>query len=390
MALLPRLGTRELSTSAKVAIGSGFFLGLMPLTSYGQGGCGAANNVTGSPTSGGAHGEGNANLDGGTIELNFYAVGAFSAFMTTIAGLSIAIAGTEIGGGANYRVPRRFTGNEVLPGAFNFQPILGSYWQLVEETWEEVNDADAFNPGESGYIAVRKGNNYGFVSITVANPMTASVVLSAYNVNLSGISNHTGGVQVGNCTSLGTPLPVELSFFNAKPQGDWVKLNWQTESESGNAGFEIQRSNDGKTFKSIAWVDGHGDSDVVIDYYYDDKALRDGQTYYYRLKQIDYDGQFEFSDMVVVILDSKHTQVGEVFPNPVDQGQFTLEIAAKTSLDWTISLYDISGRLHHQEVRQVAEGFNRMDFTFPDLKKGSFFLKLENGTERIYRKLILK
>ncbi len=389
MSLRSKLHKREYSTLAKVTIGSGFFLGLMPLVSYGQGGCGAVNNVTGSATTGGAHGEGNANLDGGAIDLNFYAAGALSAFMTTVAGLSIAIAGTEIGGAANYRVPRRFTGNEVLPGAYNWQPVLGSYWALVEATWNQVSNADAFNPGESGYIAVRKGNNYGFVNITIANPMSGSVVLSAYDVNLSGISTHTGNVQVGNCATLGAPLPVELAYFKAKPKGNGVQLQWQTETESGNAGFEIQRSSDGKTFKSIAWVDGHGNSDELIDYYYDDKALRAGQTYYYRLKQIDYDGQFEFSDMVVVILDGKQTQVGEVFPNPVEQGQFSLEITTKASVEWTLSLYDMSGRLHHKEVRQVAEGFNRLQFAFPELEKGSFFLKLENETERIYRKLII-
>ena len=103
------------------------------------------------------------------------------------------------------------------------------------------------------------------------------------------------GQAVARCTTQQT-LPVDLVSFEAEREGDNIKLNWSTASEESNDYFEIQKSYDGEVFTPIGYVDGAGNSNAVLDYSYTDSETNKA---YYRLKQLDYDGEFEYSDIVV-------------------------------------------------------------------------------------------
>ena len=378
----PRKGKRFFhSKNLPLAIGSGFFLGLVPLISYGQGGCGAANNVTAN-TTGGAHGEGFVNFDGGGNELNFYGSTSFSGWMTVSASLSVAIAGTE---SPAYRAVRRFTGGETIPGAYNFQRPIGNYFQLVETNWDQVDDADAFNQNETGYIAVKKGSNYGFARITIPASISSSVVVGSIDVNLTGLSNSSNNVEVGACAS----LPVELTRFEAKFKGREVKLIWETDTESNNAGFEILRSTDGRRFTGVGWAIGFGNSEIPRSYTFIDKGMALGQTYYYRLKQIDFDGQFEYSEIISVNVDSKNHVVGTPFPNPTENGKFQLELYTAKEGDWSVSLFDITGNLLFRKDQVLEKGNHLLQYDFSDFSSGNYFIKLENGQTNEYRRVVI-
>lgn len=127
-------------------------------------------------------------------------------------------------------------------------------------------------------------------------------------------------------------LPVELTHFSAKPKGNIAHLTWQTATETNNEGFEIQRSPDGQNWEKIGFVEGAGNSQQEQSYAFEDPRPYQGRSYY-RLKQIDFDGAFEYSDieslrMVSDLGDSHLT----VFPNPVASGQ---EMQVYTSLEKT-------------------------------------------------------
>ena len=110
------------------------------------------------------------------------------------------------------------------------------------------------------------------------------------------------------------PLPVELIAFQAATAGTGVALSWGTASEQANRGFEVERSADGQTFAALAWVAGVGASQSAHRYsYYDAKPLSTLVSYY-RLKQVDTDGQAVYSPVRVVryVL----APVITVFPNP--------------------------------------------------------------------------
>ncbi|MBD3291223.1 T9SS type A sorting domain-containing protein [candidate division KSB1 bacterium] len=112
-------------------------------------------------------------------------------------------------------------------------------------------------------------------------------------------------------------IPVELAFFEVQESDGQVLLNWSTVTESNNYGFEIQRQfKDEETWQRIGFVEGHGTTSVPQSYSFVEQGLPGG-TYLYRLKQIDFDGAFEYSETVEVNLTIATTfALGQNYPNP--------------------------------------------------------------------------
>ena len=96
-------------------------------------------------------------------------------------------------------------------------------------------------------------------------------------------------------------MPGPLLYFKGEnKENKFSHLTWETALEINNNGFEIEKSLDGFSFYTIGWVTGNGNSTVSHSYEFDDYKIELGETYYYRLKQVDYDGQFEYSNIVSV------------------------------------------------------------------------------------------
>ena len=154
--------------------------------------------------------------------------------------------------------------------------------------------------------------------------------------------------RVGLATSPFIPIPVELISFTAKSNGKEIILNWSTATELNNLGFEIQRSSEGNEFFTIGFVEGHGTTTEQQTYSYIDKNLGNGKNFY-RLKQVDYDGSYEYSDVVEVEwrafnsylleqnyravmtnligknIEERNCYIGlELFQNEMQRGEFTL------------------------------------------------------------------
>ena len=111
------------------------------------------------------------------------------------------------------------------------------------------------------------------------------------------------------------PLPVELISFKADWFNTHIKLEWITASEINNRGFELQRAVLSDNFETIAWIEGSGNSSVVQRYGSDDYKIEQNKTYYYRLKQIDFDGAFEYSNIISVKIGSNDFVIN-IYPNP--------------------------------------------------------------------------
>lgn len=129
------------------------------------------------------------------------------------------------------------------------------------------------------------------------------------------IANNTTGcnsvAQVETACSL---LPVELIAFDAKPDHDDVMLQWQTASEKNNAFFEIEhKAVGGQSFKPIVRINGKGNSNTRASYEFLHKKPPKGGNYY-RLRQVDYDGKSEYSDIVSVYV--WNADEPDIFPNP--------------------------------------------------------------------------
>lgn len=175
-------------------------------------------------------------------------------------------------------------------------------------------------------------------------------------------------------------LPITLSYFKASVQEERGILLWQTISEVNNDYFTIERSKDGKQFHVIGTIKGVGNSNKVLDYEFIDSKPLTGQSFY-RLKQTDFDGQFEYFDIVTVHHDSKigldqDLSIVNFGPNPF-QYSFSVEFDIPESGEVTLKLTDINGALIASRKEQAYAGMNKISFqeTHP-IKNGTYLVTL--------------
>ncbi|MGX5858331.1 leucine-rich repeat domain-containing protein [Dyadobacter jiangsuensis] len=165
------------------------------------------------------------------------------------------------------------------------------------------------------------------------------------------------------------PLPVTLISFNGKSENNQIKLTWKTTSETNNKGFEIERSADARTFEKIGFVDGNGDSKEINTYHFTDlNPLAKG---YYRLKQLDYDGQFEYSKVISVKSDAA---IVKVYPNPAQEYLTISGIAQKQPF----SIIDQNGRV-------VLEGLvaDKGQINVKNLAPGRYVVSVNGESRRL-------
>lgn len=203
------------------------------------------------------------------------------------------------------------------------------------------------------------------------------------DANQDGGSLNSWGLEICYSTSLSS-LPVEFIDFTATGKEKQIDLFWETGSESNNAGFDIQRStHPNRGFESIGWVDGFGTNNGQK-YGYSDLNVAAGMRYYYQLKQIDFDAQFEYSKIATAKLSTDELAIG-IRPNPV-KDQLTLTLALEGNHTAQVSIIDLLGRkilLANPEFRDLQE----QTFQLDNLSKGVYFLhiELENGQQSIQK-----
>ena len=124
-----------------------------------------------------------------------------------------------------------------------------------------------------------------------------------------------------------TPLPIELLHFSGNCEANTTNLKWATATESNNDYFTIERSSDGVNFNILGTVAGAGNSNQTQNYSFTDQTLY-YEISYYRLKQTDFDGQFEYTEIIAVKCDNKILEV-MIYPNPVTN-ELTIEMPGNT------------------------------------------------------------
>lgn len=186
------------------------------------------------------------------------------------------------------------------------------------------------------------------------------------------------------------PLPVELASFTAFVASASVKLQWSTISELNNKGFDIERKSDGKSWEKINFIAGIGTSNLTHNYTFTDGGLRTGK-YNYRLKQIDYNGNFKYHDLseAVNIGVPLRYSLEQNYPNPFNPAtviNFQLPAEGFVSL----KIYDISGREVKQLVSEVKQaGYYSVQFNASNLSSGVYFYKMQAGDFMSVKKMAL-
>ncbi|MEZ5039079.1 MAG: T9SS type A sorting domain-containing protein [Saprospiraceae bacterium] len=177
------------------------------------------------------------------------------------------------------------------------------------------------------------------------------------------------------------PLPVELTSFTAQKKEKGVLLEWETAVEENNAFFQVERSIDGKQFAAIGKVEGVGSSDVAQIYQLMDEKPRQG-TNYYRLKQVDFDGTFEYHPIVSVEVAAEKEVVLQLFPNPaVDKVNVFVPSQVEGVAD--IKIFNALGQLVKTTRKDLIKGNNMEEIPVTGLPMGKYTVTLDMAGQRL-------
>lgn len=205
------------------------------------------------------------------------------------------------------------------------------------------------------------------------------------------INNNTGWV-VGEkgriLKTINSGLPVELLSFKSSVENQSVRLNWITATEVNNAGFEVERKRN-ENWQVIGYVQGNGSTTEPKLYSFIDEDLLLG-SYQYRLKQLDYNGTFEYSNIIEVEIDlpTGYT-LSQNFPNPFNPNT-KIRWGVPTNGYQSLIVYDILGNIVEKLVDEFRNaGQYEIGFSSSNLASGIYYYRLTSGEFIETRKMLL-
>lgn len=186
-------------------------------------------------------------------------------------------------------------------------------------------------------------------------------------------------------------VPVELTAFQAKRTGSSVMLNWTTATEKNNKGFEVERSIDNSQFITISYKTGNGTTSAIHNYSFSDDIKNiSSSKIEYRLKQIDFDGSYVYSNVSSVeTTQPVDFSLSQNFPNPFNPST-TIRFSLKSDSFVKLKIYDVLGN----EVKQLLNeqkpaGNYEVKLDASGLASGVYFYKIQAGSFSDLRKMII-
>lgn len=255
--------------------------------------------------------------------------------------------------------------SDVSPIPGERQDLTVMVWNNTNQNWDSKGGASFFDAGQAF------GTLQSFGELT-------------FSENI---------VTLGSVTP-SNPLPVELIAFTGKEQDDMVLLSWKTASEQNNDFFLVEHSVDGRVFTEIGKVFGAGTT-TVLQLYGFEHARPSYPDNYYRLKQVDYDGAYEYSNVILVRMKkvlSNASMDFVMYPNPTTDAQVSLEIS---ELDFSKSLVleviSLSGNKLISEEYPAGNFDQRINLNLGyGAKQGVYIVRLSQGEQVVVKKLVLK
>ncbi len=299
--------------------------------------------------------------------------------------------------------------NNQLEGLVYRSTDGGNSWQAIR-TYDDLHFVSGVDAVQNTDIILVYGSYMPTGSSTLFVDITLDGGLNWYYSQLSQFQDYlplyskmvdelrwyltgTQNLQVGFVlfTDNSGGVPVELVSFTAESTQGKIKLKWTTATELNNLGFEIERKSDKEEWRMIGFKEGKGTTTETQNYLFiDDLFGVDSEQLFYRLRQIDYDGTFEYSDIVeVVVRIPTEFSLEQNYPNPFNPiTKIKYQIPELSFV--TIKVYDVLGS---EVITLVNEekpvGSYEVEFDGKDLTSGVYFYRLQAGSFIETKKMIL-
>jgi hypothetical protein len=294
---------------------------------------------------------------------------------------------------SNYGVTSVWESLNALSGSPTFTNVEGNLpdmpvrWAL----FNPYNDRQVMLATEVGIWTTDNLNGtstvWGSSSAGLANVSVHMLQLRSSD-NVVVAATHGRGIFTSSNAFSSQPLPVELLAFNGYAKTDANVLSWSTGSEINNAGFELQRSEDGSSFYKIAFIEGGGNSTSLKEYQFTDKNYTAIKSYY-RLKQMDNDGKSEIiAPLLITNYNLKPLRLESVYPNPFARS-FGILFNKELKGDALVSLYTMpEGRKVFE--RNYSEGTKEifLGTADADISPGVYMLKVEAAGNTFVQRIV--
>jgi hypothetical protein len=252
-------------------------------------------------------------------------------------------------------------------GSFNWKGFAGSVCERNGVSrCAQVAAAANYSAAQS-FITVRMGYDYNYTTTTMGTPPTRQY-----------------GSRFG-CFSFPqlTPLPVKLLNFSGYYKNSSAVLDWQAENQFNFSGYAIERSTNGTLFIPVVFKNNTADGLGKESYNYaDDLSGISDEVFYYRLKMIDKDGRYSYSNIIAIRKVEKVTAI-TIMPNPVTATDFaTVRLSASSNGLAAVRVVDISGRLVQAKQVRLVAGVNNITITdLAKLQPGAYFVHVSEGVK---------
>jgi Secretion system C-terminal sorting domain/Lamin Tail Domain len=273
-----------------------------------------------------------------------------------------------------------FSGNDAVVLVDGDDNILDSFGKVGENP----SPGWGASPCSSANRSLEKplsGNAACIVDLDPSNAFLPS--------DFTGTSGNPPCRGLDNITGLGAAaLPIELKrFFGLRQKDGSVQLNWTTLTEKLAKSFEIERADRplSDRFEKITSLAAAGESSSELNYDFLDREAPTNA--YYRLKMVDLDGNFKFSN--IISLKNKETAlvIKDIFPNPTTD-MATIRFNAATESTHDLSIFDVSGRRVWAESFDAQKGEQLREVSLGGLPNGFYLLEISNGIEKTFQKLM--
>ena len=301
--------------------------------------------------------------------------------------------GTGFGNYSNAVAPLPVFNNVSSREYWTLNQTIGSGNATVTLYWEDsqfsqINDCGTTDLRVARYNGTAWQNNNNTVSTTGACSLSSAL---AGTISTTAVVTQFGPLTFGSLSNAVNPLPIVLKNFVASLGGNQsVYLNWTTSSELNNDYFELQRSSAGEVFEKIAMIKGAGTTNLETSYQFNDRTPPRGINYY-RLKQVDFDGKFTYSNVVSIEVDfDAQIFFTDVYPNPASES-ISVRIDTSNQKDpIRLRIFDQWGRVVFSTlIEKLASQPYELKIS-ELLPNGMYIVRFEQGLESSTTRLVIK